>query len=117
MNDLGRQGEELAIQHLQQLGFKIRFRNWQYGHKEVDIIAEKEGIIHFVEVKARNYNYWIEPKLAVQLKKQNNLIIAADGYMQRYGETREALFDIVSVIFFKDHHEVELIENAFEPRF
>lgn len=117
MNELGKSGEKLAAAYLKTAGFSILATNWQFGHKEVDIIAEKDNVIHFVEVKARSQHFWVEPKEAVQRKKQNNIIIAADGYMQRNGETREASFDIVSIVFYKDRHTLEFIENAFEPLF
>lgn len=117
MNELGAKGEELAVLYLRQNGFKIRFTNWQYGHKEIDIIAEKGDTIHFVEVKARSQYYLDEPKQAVVRRKQNNIILAADGFMQKYSESREASFDIIGIVFFKDHHELEFIENAFEPNF
>lgn len=117
MNELGAKGEELAMLHLRANGFKILFRNWRYGHKEVDIIAEKNNMLHFVEVKARSQFYFEEPKQAVVRKKQNNIILAADGFMQQHNDGREASFDIVSIVFYKNHHELEFIENAFEPNF
>ena len=117
MNELGAKGEELAILYLRTNGFKVLFTNWRYGHKEVDIIAEMNNVLHFVEVKARSQFYLDEPKLAVVRKKQNNIIIAADAFMQQRNDGREASFDIVSIVFYKNHHELEFIENAFEPNF
>lgn len=117
MNELGKKGEELAIAYLRSKEFKIRATNWQFGHKEVDIIAEKNGKIHFVEVKARSQFYFDEPKQAVVRKKQNNIIQAADGYMQRYMVEMEACFDIIGIVFYENHHELEYLENAFDPDF
>lgn len=117
MNELGKRGETLAADYLKNTGYIILAANWQFGHKEIDIIAEKDDVLHFVEVKSRSQYFWVEPKEAVQRKKQNNIIIAADAYMQRRNESREASFDIVSIVFFKDHHTLEFIENAFEPLF
>lgn len=117
MNELGKRGEELAVLFLRKSGFKIRATNWTFGHKEVDIIAEKEGVIHFIEVKARSQNYLDEPKQAVVRKKQNNIILAADGYMQKYEIELEACFDIISIVFYANHHDLEFTENAFEPNF
>lgn len=117
MNELGKRGEEIASNYLRENGFNILFRNWFFGHKEIDIIAEKDDVLHFVEVKARSQYYYDEPKQAVVRRKQKNIIEAADAFMQEREDGREALFDIVSVVFYSDHHELELIENAFEPSF
>ena len=53
-NELGKEGELLAANHLQSEGYVIRHRNWRCGHKELDIVAEKDGTLVFVEVKTRN---------------------------------------------------------------
>ena len=50
-NELGKEGELLAANHLQSEGYVIRHRNWRCGHKELDIVAEKDGTLVFVEVK------------------------------------------------------------------
>ena len=52
-NELGKEGELLAANHLQSEGYVIRHRNWRCGHKELDIVAEKDGTLVFVEVKTR----------------------------------------------------------------
>ena len=43
-NELGKEGELLAANHLQSEGYVIRHRNWRCGHKELDIVAEKDGL-------------------------------------------------------------------------
>ena len=53
-NDIGKLGEELAQQHLVKQGFAILERNYRKGRYEVDIIAYKEGLMVFVEVKTRS---------------------------------------------------------------
>ena len=52
-NELGKEGELLAANHLQSEGYVIRHRDWRCGHKELDIVAEKDGTLVFVEVKTR----------------------------------------------------------------
>lgn len=117
MNDLGKKGEELAVRYLRSNGFQIHAINWIYVHKEIDIIAEKDNMIHFVEVKARSYMRIMEPKEAVIRRKQRNIIQAADGYMQKYSIEKEACFDIISIVFYPNREELEHIPNAFEPNF
>ena len=53
-NDLGKQGEELAIDHLLKSGFRIIERNYRFRKAEIDIIAQKEGLLIAVEVKTRS---------------------------------------------------------------
>ncbi|MDB5232241.1 MAG: YraN family protein [Chitinophagaceae bacterium] len=56
--DIGNKGEDIAANHLQQLGFEILERNWRFRKWEVDIIASKGKLLHFIEVKTRtNLNY------------------------------------------------------------
>jgi len=52
-NDFGRAAESLAAKWLQARGFHIVARNWRFGRYEIDLIAIQEGVLHFVEVKAR----------------------------------------------------------------
>ena len=49
-HELGQKGEELAVEHLKKAGFNILFRNWKWGKNEIDIIAENDKFIVFVEV-------------------------------------------------------------------
>lgn len=50
-NELGKWGEDMAAALMERQGFEILARHWQHEHKEVDIIAQKEGTLYFVEVK------------------------------------------------------------------
>lgn len=67
---LGRIGEELAANYLVKNGFYILERNWRskYGY-EIDIIAFKDNILHFVEVKTRRSSF-VDPLSAIDSKKQ-----------------------------------------------
>lgn len=51
--DIGNIGEQLATEELIRLGYEILERNWKTKWAEVDIVARKNGIIYFVEVKYR----------------------------------------------------------------
>ena len=52
-HNLGIKGEEIAAEHLKKSGYKILFRNWKWGKNEIDIVAEKDNTVVFVEVKTR----------------------------------------------------------------
>ena len=52
-NEFGQISEDRAAAYLMARGYTIRERNWRFGHKEIDIIAQKHGTLAIVEVKAR----------------------------------------------------------------
>ena len=55
-NDTGRYGEALAVDYFEKKGFEILHKNWRESHWEVDIIAVKNDILHFIEVKTKTKN-------------------------------------------------------------
>lgn len=114
-HDLGQKGEDLAVSHLIKTGYTIRHRNWKYGKKEIDIVAENKDFIIFVEVKTRTDNFQIHPRTAVTSEKQRFIIYAADGYLQRYNINKESRFDVITIINKGDSSEIDHIEDAFYP--
>ena len=67
-NDIGKKGEELAAEYLQEKGYCILERNWtNMGRKELDIIATKDDVVAFVEVKTRRSGSATTPLSAVNL--------------------------------------------------
>ena len=112
---LGEQGETIAAIRLQQHGYKLITKNWRFKHKEIDIIAQKDGKIVFVEVKTRSNTFFEAPSEAVTIKKQRLLIEAANQYMIKNNIDMEARFDVVSVIISGGKEVVEIMENAFYP--
>lgn len=114
-NDLGQRGEEIAVDFLAGLGFQIRERNWRFGKNEIDVIAVHENVLVIVEVKTRSSKYLVEPFMAVTRTKQKILVRAADAYVMRHNYDGEVRFDVVSIIIFPDHHEIDHIPNAFYP--
>jgi putative endonuclease len=112
---LGRRGEELAAGYLVKNGYTIRDRNWRSGKTEIDIIAENNAFIVFVEVKTRAADYQVPPAEAVNVPKQRTIINAASNYINRNGLVKEARFDIITVITRGTGPEIDHIENAYYP--
>ena len=113
-NELGKKGEELAAAHLLAEGYAIRHRNWRCAHKELDIVAEKDGLLVVVEVKTRSADFWLEPEMAVNRKKIQRLVTAADAYVRLFNLDSPVRFDIITLV--KDaegYHIREHIEDAF----
>jgi len=114
--DLGRKGESLAKTHLESTGYEILDENWTHGKLEVDLIAYKDKVIIFTEVKARTGNYFGEPEDFVDARKQKLLVEAAEEYIYLMNHQGEVRFDIISVLFDqKNNYILKHIEDAFWP--
>jgi len=115
--ELGKRGEAIAADYLAKNGYKIRHKNWHYGHKELDIVATNNNTLIVVEVKTRWTNYWEEPKESVRRKKQRFIIEAAEAYVQNYNLNMDVQFDVISIILKGEIFELEHIQDAFQPTF
>lgn len=114
--EIGNAGETIARDYLLQQGYTIMETNWQFGHLEIDIIALKDNVLVFVEVKTRSSPAVLEPQLAVNQQKQRNIIRAANAYILRNGYSFEARFDIVTVVKNETGTVVEHLPDAYGPR-
>jgi len=114
--DLGRKGESLAKAHLESAGYEIMDENWTHGRAEIDLIAYKDSVIIFAEVKTRTGNYFGEPEDFVDTRKQKMLIKAADEYIYKMDHQGEVRFDIIAILFDKQkNYTLKHIEDAFWP--
>ncbi|MBR1516744.1 MAG: YraN family protein [Bacteroidales bacterium] len=112
-NEIGARGEELACEALTKKGFDIVERNWRRGKNEVDIIAYKEGIIIFVEVKTRGNTDYGEPETFVDLAKQRAYVKMANAYVIENRRTEDVRFDVIAITNKPDGPELKHLENAF----
>jgi putative endonuclease len=111
---IGINGEQIAADFLLNKGYSILFRNWRYEKKEVDIIAIKDDIIVFAEVKTRSGNRMQYPEEAVNNKKQANLRAAATAFTDMNRNYKNIRFDIISVLMQGDAtKEIVHFEEAF----
>jgi putative endonuclease len=114
-NELGKQGEEIALKYLRGKGYHIRETNWRSGKNEIDIIAQDGKYLVIVEVKSRRSKYAGEPEVAVDRKKQKLLIRAANIYILRKNVRCETRFDIISIIITDEESVIHHIKDAFYP--
>ena len=114
--ELGRRGENLAKTHLENAGYEILDENWTHGKAEVDLIAYKDKVIIFAEVKTRTGNGFGEPEDFVDARKQKLLVSAADEYIYLMEHKGDVRFDIISILFDKQaNYTLKHIEDAFWP--
>ena len=96
-NDLGKEGEDLALAWLIDHGFEILFRNWRHSRFEIDIIAKKNDMLHFVEVKSRTSNHYGFPESGVNKKKIRSVFQAVDEFLYLNPSYRDFRIDIISI--------------------
>jgi putative endonuclease len=112
---IGKRGEEAAQRYLRTNGFTIRHTNWRIGHKELDIVAEKNGILHIVEVKTRTSGFLVDPRANVDKQKQRNTIFAANAYAQRFNIQHNIQLDVIVVVISGDKEDITYIPAAYYP--
>jgi len=113
--EIGEIAEGLAQQHILKLGYKIKDSNWHFGHLELDIIAQDGDQLVIVEVKSRNGIRYEHPSEAVTNSKIKRIVEAAEAYIFEKDLNMETRFDVITVIFFKQSHELEHFKDAFYP--
>ena len=109
-------GEELACRYLESLGYTIHERNWRYGHKEVDIIAQWGPTLVIAEVKTRSSRSYLKARESVTREKERFLIQATDHYVRLHHLELEVRYDIIALDIASDRtYTIEHIPNAFYP--
>ena len=117
-NDLGKTGEEEAVQLLLEKGYTILHRNWYSGKKELDIVAtdkENETLI-VVEVKTRKNIDFGQPEEAINTKKIRRIVASTDAYVRKFNIDLPIRFDIITITGEAPFFTIEHIEDAiFAP--
>ena len=113
-NELGRWGEAVARDYLLSQGYGIDGVNIRLGRIEVDFLARKDNYLCFVEVKTRSSGY-VDPCDAVDRRKRQRMIQAADMYMSSLREPLDPRFDLIFIVGSPDGYTLEHIPDAFYP--
>jgi putative endonuclease len=115
---LGRRGETLAVRVLEARGWRILARNYKAGRREIDVVACRDGLLAFVEVKTRAGEGYGPPEAAVTLLKRREIEAVALDYLTRHvREDVDVRFDVVSVWLTARGRAVRVrhIEDAWRP--
>lgn len=112
-NDLGKLGEELAVEYLQKNGYEILETNWTFQKAEIDIIAQKETILAVIEVKTRSTVDFGLPQDFVKPAKIQHLVRAVNEYVISNDLDLEIRFDIIAISKEKNNFTIEHLEDAF----
>ena len=96
---IGRWGEDTAGEYLEGLGYTILARNVHTPHGEIDIIATKNQVLVFVEVKTRTSHSFAFPEEAVTPRKQAHMLSAAELYLNQHPECSDTWhFDVIAIV-------------------
>lgn len=95
--EIGKRGEELAVDWLKAKGFSILSRNWRYGRHEIDIIARKENTIHIIEVKSRRSTIYGPPEESISRKKIQHILHGASGWLLQFPGHSRVQYDVLSI--------------------
>ena len=112
-NELGRLGEELAVDFLKKNGYEIREINWTFQKAEVDIIAQKADVLAIVEVKTRSSIDFGLPQDFVKPKKIQLLLKAVNEYVIQQDLDVKVRFDIMAIHKNGNEMAIEHLEDAF----
>ena len=112
-NELGKQGEKLAVEFLQKNGYEILETNWTFQKAEVDVIAKKEDVLAVVEVKTRSSIDFGLPQDFVRPKKIQLLVKAVNEYVTQNDLDVSVRFDIIAIQKNGNEFIIEHLEDAF----
>lgn len=111
--ETGKLGEDKAVAYLEEKGYEILARNHRYRHAEIDIIARKNKMLTFVEVKTRTNVSYGMPEEFVDATKRRLIMKAAEQYIFDRDWQGDIRFDVVSVIITQGTVKIHHIEDAF----
>lgn len=97
-SQMGIWGEEVAADYLRDSGYVILERDWHSGHRDIDIIAQQDDTVVFVEVKTRRNTDYMQPEQAVDWKKRRNLRHAVNHYVKFKKIDNPIRFDIITIV-------------------
>jgi len=111
--DTGKKGEDRAAEFLAEKGYEIITRNYRFRHAEIDIIAKKNKILVFVEVKTRTNTSYGMPEEFVDATKRRLIMKAAENYIFDHDWHGDIRFDVVSLVINQNTTRIQHIEDAF----
>lgn len=112
-NELGKKGEQLAVDFLLKNDYTIIERNYRFDKAEVDIMAQQKNTLAIIEVKTRSTLDFGNPQDFVKPKQIQRLVKAVDEYVNVNALDVEVRFDIIAILKEGNGFKIEHLENAF----
>jgi putative endonuclease len=111
--ETGKEGEDKAAAYLKEKGYEILVRNYRHRHSEIDIIAKKDKMLLFIEVKTRTNVSFGMPEEFVDYAKAKLIMRAAEHYIFDTDWQFDIRFDIVAVVINQNETKIRHVEDAF----
>lgn len=111
----GNKGEDAVADWLLKNGYQILERNFTVQQGEIDIIAQKEKTVAFVEVKTRKHHYFALSQV-ITATKQRKIIMAAKQYLQKQKYIDYLFRFDVALVTESTHYNIEYLPNAFQEQ-
>lgn len=112
---LGKEGEDLAVQHLISKNYTIVGRNLRIKHDELDILAKIDNTLVFVEVKTRISDTYGVPEDFITRSKEKCMVRFAENYIFENEWTGESRFDVIAIHYKGKSLQLKHIVDAFYP--
>ncbi len=114
----GLAAEERACRHLERQGFTVLARNYRVPGGEIDIVARRDALLVFVEVRSREGASFGSPEETVGLRKRLRIAAAARRYLSAAppGSWEEARFDVIAIEGSGGEAELRHYEAAFDAK-
>ena len=107
-------GERIAERWFRRHGWRVVNRRFRNGHRDIDLVVERDGTVAFVEVKARKGTDFGGPVAAVNWRKQKELAKSAHVWIDRHGQPLEQYrFDVVGVLVNGEQVRIRHVPDAF----
>lgn len=112
----GALGEVYAARYLRDRGYDIVCANYRTRMGEIDIAAEKDGVLAFIEVKTRSEGMIALPAESVDTHKQKRIAMAASQFLRNAPAGQRTRFDVIEVYLDREDAptDVRHIQNAFD---
>lgn len=115
-NELGHRGEEEARRFLLKNGYRIVAQNWRYRGYEIDIVAETDDWIVFVEVKTRSSDEFGNPEDFINNRRIKRLTRGGHHFVMKNNISKDWRFDVIAILW--DEHgnfSLKHFDDAFLP--
>ena len=114
---LGRRGEALPRRHLESRGYVMVEANYRTRHGEIDLVAEENGTLVFIEVRTKSTGGFGSPEESITPEKREHLVAAAQEYLQASDAAdRDWRIDVVAIELGPGGRvsRLDVVENAVE---
>ena len=112
---IGKYGEQLAVEFLSAKGYEMLAVNWRWQKSELDIVAREGNELVFVEVKTRKSTSGESPESTIDKKKQHQLLLGANAFIETFELELECRFDVICVWMNENPPAIVHYLSAFYP--